>query len=145
MSEFRILIVDDCASFHDLLSRILAKSLALPALQVVCGSRDGLTAVREAKRFQPHLTLLDIGLPGQNGIRAARKIRLVAAPESKIIFVSTYCSAELLCEAMGTGDGYVLKSDVVRDLPAAVQAVILDKQFISERLAGYNLSASADL
>ena len=143
MSEFRILIVDDYGPFREVLSRIIAESRLLPGLRVICEARDGLTAVREAERFQPHLTLLDVGLPGLDGIQAARRIRTIAAPESKLIFVSGYCSAALVREAMSTGaDGDVVKTDVVRDLPAAVRAVILDKQFISKRLAGNNLPSS---
>ena len=142
MSEFRILIVDDYAPFRDVLSRIIAESQTLPALRVVCEAWDGLVAVREAERFQPHLTLLDIGIPGLDGIKAARIIRVVA-PESKLIFISGYSSEALVREAMSTGaHGFIAKIDVLRDLSAAVQAVFLDKQFISGRLAGYNFPPS---
>ena len=141
MSQFRILIVDNCAPFRDVLCRIIAESQALPVLRVVCEAGDGLVAVQEAERFQPHLILLDIGLPGLDGLKAARRIRTVA-PQSKLIFISAYCSEALIREAMSTGArGYIVKSDVARDLSAAVQAVMLDKQFMSERLAGYNVHA----
>ncbi len=132
MSLFRILIVDDCAPFRDLLCRIIAESQALPVLRVVCEAGDGLEAIEESERFQPHLILLDISLPGLNGLEAAQRIRVVA-PESKLLFISTHRSAELIQEVMSTGaHGYVIKSYVVRDLCAAVQAVLLDQPFISK-------------
>ena len=145
MFEYRILVVDDFAPFRDVVSRIFAESQALPDLLVVREASDGLAAVREAEIFQPHLTLLDIGLPYLNGIEAARRVRTVA-PESKLIFISSYCSAAMVREAMSTGAyGYVVKFDVLCDLPAAIESVIRDRQFISKRVAGYDFSASVDL
>ncbi len=144
MSEIRALIVDDYAPFRDVVQRIIAESQELPALRVICEAEDGLAAVRKTEELQPDLILLDINLPGLNGIEAARRIRQIA-PRSKIIFLSEHRSPALIREAMDTGaHGYIIKSDAACELLAAVQAVILDKQFISGRLAGYNLTASTD-
>ncbi len=132
MAQFRILIVDDFAPFRDVLYSIVAEIDALPAVRLICEVADGLMAVHEAERLQPELILLDIGLPGLNGVQAAQRIRAVA-PESKLIFVSSHCAAELIDEVMSQGaNGYVIKSHVVPDLSAAIQAVMAGRQFISE-------------
>jgi two-component system, NarL family, response regulator len=145
VSEFRILIVDDFAPFRDVVCSIVAESQTLPELRVVCEASDGLAALMEAERFQPHLTLLDIGLPFLDGIKAARSIRAVA-PESKLIFISAHCSKAMVRDAMSTGAlGYVVKVDVLRDLPVAVEAAIHDRQFISKRVAGSSFSMPANL
>lgn len=95
---------------------------------------DGLEAVQRAEELQPDLILLDIGLPRLNGIEAARQIRCVS-PRSKIVFLSQIHCPDVAREALGTGArGYVIKSDAGAELLAAVEAVLLGKQFASKRL-----------
>jgi CheY-like chemotaxis protein len=62
-----------------------------PGWHVISEASDGLEAVQKAEELTPDLILVDISLPRLNGIEAARQIRKVA-PESKILFVSTYAS-----------------------------------------------------
>jgi DNA-binding NarL/FixJ family response regulator len=73
-----------------------------PELQVVGQASDGLEAVHKAQELQPDLILLDIGLPDQSGIEAARRIRKLA-PNSKILFMSLDTSAEVLQVALSLG------------------------------------------
>ena len=99
-------------------------------LQVIGEVSDGLEAVRRAVKLKPDLVLLDIGLPTLNGIEAARQIRGLA-PECKIIFVSQESSADVVQEALSVGAlGYVVKARAGSDLLAAVEAAILDKEFV---------------
>ena len=142
MSQLRILVVDDYAPFRTLVRQLITESQELPALRVICETGDGLMAVRKAEEFQPDVILLDINLPGLNGFEVARQIRTVA-PESKIVFLSEHRSPALVQEAISIGvHGYIVKSDVAHELSTAVQAVILDQRFVSERLGGYKLIAS---
>ena len=98
---------------------------------MICEVSDGLEAVQKAEELKPDLILLDIGLPSLSGIEAARQIRELS-PESKIIFVSQELSADVVQEALSTGaNGYVFKTQAGNDLLAAVEAVILGKQFVS--------------
>jgi DNA-binding NarL/FixJ family response regulator len=72
---------------------------------------------------------MDIGLPGLNGIEAARRI-LRLAPNSKIIFLTQEFSPELVREAVILGaSGYVFKSKAETDLLIAVDSVLQGKQF----------------
>ncbi len=129
----RILLVDDYRPWRGFLRSALEKS---PQVQVVSEAGDGLEAVQNAEQLRPDLILLDIGLPGLNGIEAARRIRRLS-PNSKIIFISENRSPEIATEALSAGgSGYVVKSDAGRELLPAIEAVIQNKQFLGASVAG---------
>ena len=105
-------------------------------LRIVSEVSDGLEAVRQAEELQPDLILLDIGLPTLNGIAAARRIRTLS-PKSRIIFVSQESSDEVVGEGLSIGAaGYVVKARAWVDLPAAVEAVLKGRQFLSSVVWG---------
>jgi len=96
---------------------------------------DGLEAVHKAQELEPDLILLDIGLPGINGIEASRRI-LQFSPECRIIFLSQETSADIAQETLSLGArGYVVKSDATRELASAVIAVLNGGTFVSNRIA----------
>ena len=100
-----------------------------PDLRVVGGVSDGLQAVETAQELQPDLILMDIGLPGINGIEAARRIRRLV-PNAKIIFLTQESAPEVIQEARSLGaSGYVLKIQAEADLLMAVDAVLHGRQF----------------
>ena len=114
-----------------------------PSLRVICEVGDGLQAVKRAQELSPDLILLDIGLPGLNGIEAARQM-LKIIPESKIIFLTQETSAELVHEALSLGAcGYVVKSRAGSELLGAIEAALQGERFISTGLDGGE-SAKAD-
>jgi DNA-binding NarL/FixJ family response regulator len=80
------------------------------------------------------LILLDIGLPGLNGIDAARRIRTLC-PESKILFLSQESSIDVVAAALSLGArGYLIKADAGDDLLEAIGAVIQGNRFVSPGL-----------
>ena len=128
MPPIRVLVVEDFIPFLRFIRTTLEKRREL---KIICEVSDGLEAVQKAEELKPDLILLDIGLPTLNGIEAARQIRELA-PESKIIFLTQESSAEVVSEALSLGAwGYVAKTRAGNDLPAAVDAVIMGRQFIS--------------
>lgn len=129
----RILTVDDFERYRLAVSSLLHER---PDLQVICGVSDGLQAVEKAQELTPDLILMDIGLPGLNGIEAARRI-LKLVPGSKIIFLTQESSPEVIDEAIRLGAcGYVLKIQAGADLLAAVDAVLQGKQFFHDGANG---------
>lgn len=99
---------------------------------MICGVSNGLEAVQKAQELKPDLILMDIGLPGLNGMEAARRIRTLA-PNSKIIFLTQESSPELVREAVILGaSGYVFKSKAETDLLIAVDSVLQGKQFFDD-------------
>jgi DNA-binding NarL/FixJ family response regulator len=132
-SVVRILVVDDFEPFRRIVRSMLREH---PEFQVIAEAADGLAAVQKAEELHSDLILLDIGLPHLNGIEAARRIRKLS-PESKILFVSQESSADVVQGALSTGAcGYVVKADAVRELVAAVNAVLRGEQFVGSRFAG---------
>lgn len=129
----RILLVDDFVPFRSLVSSMLGKQTGLEVIGV---APNGLEAVQQAKKLQPDLVLLDIGLPKLNGIAAARQIGLVS-PKSKILFLSSNSSPEVAREALYSGGrGYVLKGEITDELLlAAVYAVLIGRRFLSGSFA----------
>ena len=137
MSFIRVLVVEDSAPFRQFIHSTLAKR---PDLQIICEVADGLEAVQKAEELKPDLILLDIGLPTQSGIVAARQIRKLA-PESKIIFLTQESSADIVQEGLNLGArGYVLKTTAAISLLAAVDAVLEGRQFVSSGLSGQNFT-----
>ena len=130
MAHFRTLVVDDVEDFRRFLRSTLEENTEC---EIVSEASDGLQAVLQAQELQPDLILLDIGLPTLNGIDAARRIRRLS-PNSKILFFTQNCSADIAAGALRTGaNGYLLKSDAT-DLPCAVETVLRGEQFVSSRV-----------
>ena len=99
---------------------------------MICEVSNGLEAIQKAQELKPDLILMDIGLPGLNGIEAARRIRTLT-PNTKIIFLTQESSLEVMREAVILGaSGYVLKSQAETDLLIAVDAILQGKQFFND-------------
>jgi len=133
MVDLRVLLVDDFEPWRRFVSTTLQKH---PGFQIVLEVSDGLQAVQKAAELYPDLILLDIGLPGLNGIEAARRIRKVA-PDSKIIFLTEDSAQDLAEEGLRIGAAaYVVKADAARELLPAIRAVVSGRRFVSARLRG---------
>ena len=129
--QIRTLIVEDHKPFLNFVSSTLRHQ---ENVLVIGEVQDGLQAVQRAQELQPDLILLDIGLPGLNGIDAAYRIRTVA-PHAKILFLTQESSAELVREAFALGAlGYVVKTQAARELPVAIDNVIRGTKFASQGL-----------
>ena len=126
-----ILVVEDNEPFLDFVTSTLRQ---LPNFQVVGEARNGFEAVRQAEALQPDLILLDVGLPGLNGIQAAHRIRKLAS-HARIVFLSQESAPDIVREAFSLGArAYVLKAHASRDLPLALEAVMGGKQYASSGL-----------
>jgi DNA-binding NarL/FixJ family response regulator len=136
--SIRVLIVEDHESWRRYVTSVLEPNARF---EVVGEVADGQEAVQAAKRLQPDLVVLDIGLPTMNGIEAARAIR-EQAPSSKILFLTEQRSPDVARAALATGAyGYVLKSDAGDELLPAIEAIIDGKRFVSARFANDLLEA----
>jgi DNA-binding NarL/FixJ family response regulator len=124
----RILLVDDSRAWRQTVRLFLEIHLDL----VIIGEcSDGLEAVQKSEELQPDLITLDIGLPGLNGLEAARQIRKVA-PDSRILFLTSYHWPEIVHEAMSVGAlGLIVKVNASRELLPAIRTVLRDQQFFS--------------
>jgi DNA-binding NarL/FixJ family response regulator len=124
----RILVADD----HEIVRRGLRALLAnRPEWQICDEATEGREAVEKARQSQPDVVILDIGMPGLNGLEAARQIRKVS-PRSEVLILTMHESEQVVQEVLAAGArGYVLKSDAGRDLVAALEALSRHKTFFT--------------
>ena len=102
---------------------------------VVGEAGDGKEAVEKVFLLEPDIALLDISMPGMNGLDAARQI-LGRGGRTKILILSVHDSQDVIQQVLDSGArGYVLKSDAMRDLIAAVDAVRSNKTFFTHKIA----------
>jgi len=128
MSQVRILIVEHIEYWRWLLSSTLRKE---PSFEIVGELEDGLAAVKVAEQMQPAIVLLDIGLPGLNGLQAGGWIRMVA-PQAKILFVSEQLHPAIVEASVRIGaSAYVLKPEFATDLVPAMRASLSGETFLT--------------
>lgn len=102
---------------------------------VVGEAADGKEAVEKVLLLEPDVTLLDVRMPRIDGLEAARQI-VESGSRTKIIILSVHESEEVIQQILDSGArGYVLKSDAMRDLIAAVDAVRSNKTFFTHKIA----------
>lgn len=100
-------------------------------MKVIGEASDGFSAVEKIQKNPPHLSLIDVDMPGISGIRAIRILRK-AVPEMKILVLSTYDDERYINEAMSAGaDGYLLKCIEVDDLVKVIRSVCEGKPIVS--------------
>jgi DNA-binding NarL/FixJ family response regulator len=139
--KYRVLVVED----HEWWRRHISSALEQGSQWEIVGAvSDGIEAIQKARDLKPDVILLDVGLPSLDGIQAARRI-LAQDPSSKILFVSEQRSLDIAEAALGSGArGYIVKSDVGRELLFAMEAVVEGERFISVKLAGRSLETTND-
>lgn len=120
MNGLKILIADD----HDLMRRGLRDILAArPGWSVCAEANSGTEAVAKAKTLKPDVAILDLSMPGLNGLEAAHQIRAVA-PKTEMLVLSMHYSDQLVRDIVDAGiRGYMVKSDADKDLLTAVDAL----------------------
>lgn len=103
-----VLVVDDQAPFRAIARQVVDLT---PGFAVVGEAESGEEAVRLASELHPRLILMDINLPGINGIEATRQIT-AAAPDVLVVLLSTYRESDLPADALESGARrYVHKED----------------------------------
>ncbi|SNX88432.1 LuxR family two component transcriptional regulator [Streptomyces sp. TLI_55] len=138
-----ILIADDQQMIRTAYGMILG---AQPDMKIVASVADGATAVREAQRLRPDVCLLDIRMPGLDGLEATR---LLAGPDVprplKVIIATTFDLDEYVYRALRNGAcGFLLKDGSPALLVEAVRAVAADNAMISPAVTVRLLRHMAD-
>jgi len=122
----RVLVADDHRAMLDTLVRLLSRDF-----DVVAAVPDGLSAVSEAELLEPDLLVLDIAMPGLNGIAAAARLKQRGST-AKIVFVTNLRDREFVQESLALGDvGFVVKDRLVADLLPAINQVLAGGAFVS--------------
>jgi DNA-binding NarL/FixJ family response regulator len=128
----RVLIADDQALFRRGLFVVLGLE---PGIDVVAEAQDGQEAVAKATDLAPDVVLLDVRMPGMDGIEAARRIREIL-PSTRVLMLTVSDEEDDLYEAIKAGaNGYLLKEISVEEVAAAIHAVMHGQSLISPAMA----------
>jgi two-component system NarL family response regulator len=122
-----VLSVDD----HELVRKGIAAILATePDMTLIAEARTGEEAVALFRQHRPDIVLMDLRLPGMDGIQATREIR-AELPAARVIALSSYDGDQDIYRALAAGvRGYLLKEMVHADIIRAIQVVHAGKRFI---------------
>jgi DNA-binding NarL/FixJ family response regulator len=133
MESIRVLLVDDHALFREGLAGILN---AQPDFEVVGEAGDGLEALVKARELVPDLILMDIAMPGCDGLEATRRIKQ-ELPAVTIVMLTVRDEEEKLFEAIKSGaQGYLLKSIRSREMLNLLRGAVRGEAAITPALAG---------
>jgi DNA-binding NarL/FixJ family response regulator len=124
----KLLLADDHQLLIDGLRPLLEQQEFIETVDI---AKNGLEAIDRAAACKPDVILLDISMPGLNGIDAARRI-LHDLPDTKIIMLSMHADRRFVQESLGAGvRGYILKESAVAEVIRAIRAVLGGEYYFS--------------
>lgn len=128
MSKSRILIVDDHGIVRAGIRSLLEDDTSI---EVVGEAVDGEEAIEKTKQLKPDLVLMDIAMPGMNGIEATRRIK-EEFPDICVLILTMHDDEEFFFPALRAGaSGYVVKEAEPKELLHAIQVVVGGDVFLS--------------
>ncbi|NLO75044.1 MAG: response regulator transcription factor [candidate division WS1 bacterium] len=129
----RIILADDHKIMREGLRSLLARE---PEMEVVAEAGNGRDCVDLARKLEPDLVVMDIGMPDLNGIEATRQIR-ADHPEVKVLALSMHSDRRFASAMLAAGaSGYLLKDSAFEELSQAIQAVLEGQTYLSPAIAG---------
>ncbi len=134
MNVIRVLLVDD----HKLIRAGIRSLLEdLPAVEVVAEAGEGGEGLELIKIHQPDVVLLDITMPGMNGIEVAARVRK-ECPQVRVLILSMHTNEEYVLQALRAGaTGYLLKDAYTSELELAINAVSRGEIYLSPAVSRY--------
>jgi DNA-binding NarL/FixJ family response regulator len=132
MANTKCLVVDD----HQVVQQGLALLFGdLDDLELIGTATSGEDAIEAVARLQPEVVLMDVRLPGIDGVSAVKRIQQ-AAPNVQFVMFSAYGDKRLLSDALAAGArGYVMKGSPPEDLVRAIRTVASGKPFVDPSLS----------
>lgn len=129
MATIRVLLADDSEAVLAELRGELGEEF-----EIVGTAENGEEAIQAVLRFDPDVLVLDIAMPGLNGIQASLRLR-ASHPRTRILFLSIHEQPEYISAAFSAGaSGYVTKRRLASDLARAIREVFLGNTFLSPSL-----------
>jgi DNA-binding NarL/FixJ family response regulator len=135
----RVLVVDDQTLVREGLMTLLQ---AAPEIEPIAAAADGMQAVELCARHRPDVILMDLRMPGMDGVEATRRI-LAEWPETEIVVLTTYADEESILDALRAGArGYLTKDAGIVEISRAIQAAA-DHQALLDPVVQSQLVAAA--
>jgi two-component system response regulator NreC len=137
--KIALVVADD----HTIVRRGLVHLLSLdPEVEIIGEAEDGRAAVELAEKEEPDVVLMDISMPGLNGLEATRQIRK-RAPHVKILILSAFDNDEYVVQVVRSGaNGYVLKNTTADELYTAIRTVHSGRSYFSPSVSRAVLDVS---
>jgi DNA-binding NarL/FixJ family response regulator len=130
--SIKLFLADDHAVVRDGLKFLLE---AQQDIEVVGDADNGRDAVRLVAQLHPDIVILDIAMPGLNGIEAAGQIR-EACPSTQVIMLSMHSTSEHVFRALQAGArGYLLKESAGVEVVNAIRAVLAGRRYLSQKIS----------
>ena len=136
----RIYLADD----HPIvLAGVKALVTADAGLKVVGEAGDGRTALRQVTELKPDILILDISMPGLNGVQVAERLRL-ACPDCKVLILTVHEDRGYLRQLLDLGvAGYLLKRSAAEELIRAIEAIAAGGIYLDPAIAGMAVGMTA--
>jgi two-component system, NarL family, response regulator NreC len=132
-AAIRVLLAEDHETVRDGLKLLLQSQ---PDIEVVGEVADGQAAVDRAQRLKPHVVIMDLSMPGMNGLSATRMLKQ-NAPDVAVVALTRHDDEAYVKELLGAGaSGYVLKQSSFSELLRAVRAAAAGGRYLDAALAG---------
>lgn len=128
-----IVLADDDTRFRDYLRTLLARERSV---EVIGEAGDGMMALELVNALEPKLLLLDLAMPGLNGIETTRRA-LSVRPDLKVLIISLHSDRQMVTAALEAGaSGYLLKDRLGEELSKGLAEVIRGGTYLSVDLVG---------
>jgi DNA-binding NarL/FixJ family response regulator len=128
----RLILADDHALVRAGIRALLER---LPDVTVVAETGDGREALQLIEQHRPDLALLDITMPGMNGLEIAARVSGVS-PSTKILVLSVHAGEPFVAKALRAGvSGYLLKDSAATELTLAVNAISRGETYLSPAIS----------
>ena len=132
MQPLRLLLVDDHALFRDGLISLLSYQ---DDFTVVGEAEDAESALAQARALEPDIVLMDIELPGENGVNATQRLK-AEMPSVTVVILTAHDDSQILFEAIKAGaQGYLVKNARSRELVDQLRGLARGEAAISRRIA----------
>ena len=131
--NIRILLADDHRILREGLRSLLVQQ---PDITVVGEASDGEAAVALARELRPDLVIMDVVMPGLDGVAATRRIR-AECPDTRVIALSMHSDRRFVSEMLRAGAlGYLVKDSAFEELNQAVKTVMANRPYLSAAITG---------
>jgi DNA-binding NarL/FixJ family response regulator len=129
----KIILADDHKIVREGLKNLLSKEWEI---EIIAEANDGREAINLVEKFDPDIIIMDIGMPGLNGIEATKKIKY-QSPKTKIIALSMHSDKQFITGMLKAGaSGYLLKDCAVDELVDAIKTVTNSNIYLSSQISG---------